>query len=87
LWAAAVIGLRLELEALPGLVYALEHCGRVAGSNAVSARTVSAVTQCELPLLVAQLETHVQVGLDSRILAVRDNMGSRHFNSPLAVEV
>jgi hypothetical protein len=56
------LGREVELATLLGLADALHSSIRVTGVNAVSARTAPAITQCQLPFLVTELEAHVQVG-------------------------
>ena len=79
-------GLRLELAALPGLADAVRNCGRVAGVHVVAARAAAAIARRHLPGLVAELEAHVQLARDRRILALWDCLGCRHFRL-LCVEV
>ena len=76
------LGLRLELAALLGLAYAIQDRFLVAGVHAISARAATTIAGRQLPLLVAELEAHVQLALDRRILAVWDCLGRRHFRSP-----
>src|SRR5687767_4957378 len=74
------LGLRLMLAALPGFAQAARNCGRVAGVQVVSARAAVTIARRHLPGLVAELEAHVQLALDRRILTLWDCLGCRHFH-------
>jgi len=80
------LGMRFELAAIPSLANAAGNCGHVAGVNAIAARGAAAIARRQLPGLVAELEAHVQLARDRRILALWDCLGCRHFRL-LCVEV
>ncbi|MDO8376783.1 MAG: hypothetical protein Q7S91_06265 [Aquabacterium sp.] len=77
--AGANLALGAQAAARAGLGQALQHCYGVAGVHGMSARTAPAVAETQLPLLVGQLEAHVQLALARRILALWGCLGRLHF--------
>jgi len=77
--AGVDLALGAQAAARAGLGQTLQHCDGVASVHGIAARAAPAVAEAQLPLLVGQLEAHVQVTLARRILALWGCLGRLHF--------